>query len=53
MDDKARCCGADKLTVYIVGKLPSDISVGWLLSGKTSGVIADRIYLLSYKLYTT
>lgn len=26
--------------------------VMWL-SGKTSGVIADRLYLLSYKLYTT
>lgn len=24
-----------------------------LLSGKTSGVTADRLYLLSYKLYTT
>lgn len=53
MDDKAGCWGADKLAVYIVGKLPSDISVGRLLSGKTLGVTADRLYLLSYKLYTT
>lgn len=55
MDDKAGCCGADKLIVglYIVGKLPSDIPVGCLLSRKTSGVTADRLYLPSYKLYTT
>lgn len=53
MDDNPGCCGADKLTVYIVGKLPADIPVGCLLSRKTSGVTADRLYLLSYKLYTT
>lgn len=47
MDDKAGFCGTDKLIVYIVDKLPSDISVGWLLvmmlSGETSVVIADRL----------
>lgn len=33
MNDKAGCCGADKLIVglYIVGKLPSDISVGYVV----------------------
>lgn len=47
MDDQAGFCGTDKLIVYIVDKLPSDISVGCLLvmmlSEETSGVIADRL----------
>lgn len=47
MDDRAGFCVTDKLIVYIVDKLPSDISVGWLLvmmlSGEKSGVIDDRL----------
>lgn len=37
MDDKSGCCGADKLTVYIVGKLPSHLSVGYVVVRENVG----------------